>query len=249
MLKPSDLTFQSTRPMRGATSSRSLRISASRNFNPRAPCGARPKQNRWGGKQAEFQSTRPMRGATIRVDHSTVDGKISIHAPHAGRDFPNRKTFWCKDISIHAPHAGRDLPLTGIDHQPIDFNPRAPCGARPTDMAFPDVSKIFQSTRPMRGATSKVVSVYNFYTISIHAPHAGRDKQGGLTMDIEKKFQSTRPMRGATPTAKRRPPDCQGFQSTRPMRGATLDDLQPYKTVKISIHAPHAGRDHNKRVL
>ena len=68
-------------------------------------------------------------------------------------------------------------------------------------------------------------------------------------MDIEKKFQSTRPMRGATPTAKRRPPDCQGFQSTRPMRGATLDDLQPYKTVKISIHAPHAGRDHNKRVL
>ena len=27
------------------------------------------------------------------------------------------------------------------------------------------------------------------------------------------------------------------------MRGATLDDLQPYKTVKISIHAPHAGRD------
>ena len=33
------------------------------------------------------------------------------------------------------------------------------------------------------------------------------------------------------------------------MRGATLDDLQPYKTVKISIHAPHAGRDHNKRVL
>ena len=243
MLKPSDLTFQSTRPMRGATSSRSLRISASRNFNPRAPCGARPKQNRWGGKQAEFQSTRPMRGATIRVDHSTVDGKISIHAPHAGRDFPNRKTFWCKDISIHAPHAGRDLPLTGIDHQPIDFNPRAPCGARPTDMAFPDVSKIFQSTRPMRGATSKVVSVYNFYTISIHAPHAGRDKQGGLTMDIEKKFQSTRPMRGATPTAKRRPPDCQGFQSTRPMRGATLDDLQPYKTVKISIHAPHAGRD------
>ena len=35
-------------------------------------------------------------------------------------------------------------------------------------------------------------------TISIHAPHAGRDVSNQLFADIYIKFQSTRPMRGAT---------------------------------------------------
>ena len=34
-----------------------------------------------------FQSTRPMRGATVLYPDSTTYVIISIHAPHAGRDF------------------------------------------------------------------------------------------------------------------------------------------------------------------
>ena len=168
-------------------------------------------------------------------------------------------------ISIHAPHAGRDFfpffPIRGRDN----FNPRAPCGARRALQASIGRSNTISIHAPHAGRDSPCRKRLPTRRISIHAPHAGRDgviwdswdssnefqstrPMRGATFAhnsilFSKRFQSTRPMRGATPTAKRRPPDCQGFQSTRPMRGATLDDLQPYKTVKISIHAPHAGRD------
>ena len=39
------------------------------------------------------------------------------------------------------------------------------------------VSKEFQSTRPMRGATKNDPVPYFYIDISIHAPHAGRDRQ------------------------------------------------------------------------
>ena len=79
---------------------------------------------------------------------------ISIHAPLAGRDVAAAALFrQSLPISIHAPLAGRDKPCTNV--QSID--------------------KIFQSTRPLRGAT----------------------RASGATARM-KRFQSTRPLRGAT---------------------------------------------------
>ena len=80
-----DYAFQSTRPMRGATS-----------------------LTKYGLVVNVFQSTRPMRGAT------GVEGSERTHL----------------SISIHAPHAGRDLGLFGSEGESKYFNPRAPCGAR-----------------------------------------------------------------------------------------------------------------------
>ena len=56
--------------------------------------------------------------------------------------------------------------------------------------------------------------------ISIHAPHTGRDFSELLSDCVVKPFQSTRPIRGATP-------------------------VHPYysRQGRISIHAPHTGRD------
>ena len=147
--------FQSTRPMRGATFWQRCYASCWFYFNPRAPCGARrgsagilfPGSRR-------FQSTRPMRGATCTsADHWRATN-ISIHAPHAGRDRAELLHIAHKvSISIHAPHAGRDRDQRQHrQHQ-----------------------HIFQSTRPMRGATNSFVALYKAY-----------------------QFQSTRPMRGAT---------------------------------------------------
>ena len=124
------------------------------NFNPRAPCGARPgseqapgfencisihapragrdiPQTMAGMSPAIFQSTRPVRGATGERSHEPGQGHISIHAPRAGRDHleGNRPEGWT--ISIHAPRAGRDK-LTGL---------------------VQGSNIIFQSTRPVRGAT------------------------------------------------------------------------------------------------
>ena len=72
----------------------------------------------------------------------------------------------------------------------------------------------------MRGATGQTEVISNMTYISIHAPHAGRDKDDLTKYKADAEFQSTRPMRGATK-----------------MYGVTVDELF------ISIHAPHAGRD------
>ena len=127
-----------------------------------------------------------------------------------------------------------------------------------------DLDGLFQSTRPMRGATTNSISRAGDGGVSIHAPHAGRDPKlshcltsfhgfnprapcGARPISIldsycEREFQSTRPMRGATFLWYQR---LYGelFQSTRPMRGATIRLFIFSESVRVSIHAPHAGRD------
>ena len=121
--------FQSTRPLRGATRWPAAGA-AWPNFNPRAPCGARPccpapwlpasyfnPRAPCGARperpvrtiiRSQFQSTRPLRGATAGARLCAAGAGISIHAPLAGRD-----------------------DRTDDTHQQDDhFNPRAPCGAR-----------------------------------------------------------------------------------------------------------------------
>ena len=126
------ILFQPTRPLRGATENRAAPSGRGRNFNPRAPCGARRGQMQMDGFLTLFQPTRPLRGATLaQPERQTVDLSISTHAPLAGRDM------------------SRPALSSGISY----FNPRAPCGARPTTRTPP---------RPR-------------HKISTHAPLAGRD--------------------------------------------------------------------------
>ena len=217
------LLFQSTRPMRGATARRKAYEHKGKNFNPRAPCGARRRR--------------------FPACLGGVD--ISIHAPHAGRDgcSSSARTCWTNfnprapcgarrsrfsvafptethfnprapcgarrargslrrgaiNISIHAPHAGRDEINAAVMRSPPYFNPRAPCGARPVWCVYVDIHCTFQSTRPMRGATGFCAKMaVPMKDISIHAPHAGRDACWRESKSRERTFQSTRPMRGAT---------------------------------------------------
>ena len=125
----------------------------SRSFNPRAPCGARRRIAYELMPYWMFQSTRPVRGAT--------KGK----APAGGT----------QGVSIHAPRAGRDCGSYQILPQDLCFNPRAPCGAR---HMVPDQDLsigLFQSTRPVRGATYLIRRSCCCVPVSIHAPRAGRD--------------------------------------------------------------------------
>ena len=148
------IQFQSTRPMRGATPTAPTPSLSRSYFNPRAPCGARP-------------------GPT---GHRAGVGGISIHAPHAGRDFFNfMPIFWHRHFNPRAPCGARPcgvpctLPPAGY------FNPRAPCGARLSCSRPLARPLLFQSTRPMRGATPALPALW-----------------------MRRLFQSTRPMRGAT---------------------------------------------------
>ena len=79
---------------------------------------------------------------------------------------------------------------------------------------------IFQSTRPVRGATKAFNQANAEANISIHAPRAGRDQEGKQAYGSNEQFQSTRPVRGATGAV--------GGHGVVQM---------------ISIHAPRAGRD------
>ena len=194
--------FQSTRPVRGATSGR-YRCSWIRyHFNPRAPCGARPEYRHCTGAGGRFQSTRPVRGATAHIVGTVPGLLISIHAPRAGRDARrNAKQCQRRGISIHAPRAGRDGRRQSAACRWPDFNPRAPCGARPQSRpAAARSSRRFQSTRPVRGATTgdgpppgpplyfnprapcgarhiSILRILTLIKISIHAPRAGRDSK------------------------------------------------------------------------
>ena len=101
-------------------------------------------------------------------------------------------------ISIHAPHTGRDFPVS----------------------TFCLISLIFQSTRPIRGATRTPESTPPARYISIHAPHTGRDQE--------------RPARDT-----RR----ENFNPRAPYGARRYRRSHCFYSECISIHAPHTGRD------
>ena len=124
-----------------------------------------------------FQSTRPLRGATVAAGFRELDEDISIHAPLAGRDDADRAAKTLCGISIHAPLAGRDVePILPRTHENISIH--APLAGRDwwIIILFLFVF-IFQSTRPLRGATSELPVIGGQIVISIHAPLAGRDSK------------------------------------------------------------------------
>ena len=131
---------------------------------------------------------------------------------------------WCQKIasgiSIHAPLAGRDPYNSGIGGMTINFNPRAPCGARHHQGISSEGKSTFQSTRPLRGATSASAQPWMCPRyFNPRAPCGAR------------RFS---PVSASVSTA---------FQSTRPLRGATDDGADVWRKLGISIHAPLAGRD------
>ena len=146
------------------------------------------------------------------------------------------------------------------------FDPRSPCGERPlafrhrrqglaisihAPRAGSDPSLylrasgifLFQSTLPVRGATSKINLTNKPICISIHAPRAGSDTSSADICALRFEFQSTLPVRGATVSVFQRlitfryfnprspcgerplmlsvVPSVLVFQSTLPVRGAT----------------------------
>ena len=123
-------------------------------------------------------------------------------------------------ISTHAPLAGRDPLDVDIGWGPWDFNPRAPCGARPIVRCPTLAGLVFQPTRPLRGATLCPQIQVAGRAISTHAPLAGRDETIGS--DWERVIISTH----------------------APLAGRDENTMRlSFRSSKISTHAPLAGRD------
>ena len=132
------------------------------------------------------------------------------------------------------------LPPSSIPSQ--SFNPRAPCGARRCPKA--------------------IHSCVAF--VSIHAPRAGRDAESpqcageplcfnprapcGARPLNRQDANALRCFNPRAPCGARRKRRVFGssrkrFQSTRPVRGATVIGGLRSRFVRVSIHAPRAGRD------
>ena len=124
---------------------------------------------------SQFQSTRPLRGATPARCNTPRRASFQSTRPLRGATGGMDDSPCVRPISIHAPLAGRDLVSSISSRHQADFNPRAPCGARRSIIPSVCVRLVFQSTRPLRGATLCLV----FYILCLS-------------------FQSTRPLRGAT---------------------------------------------------
>ena len=121
-------------------------------FNPRAPHGARQGIILTPILLDLFQSTRPAWGATSRIQPSERVGAISIHAPRMGRDLIQLRINLFK----------------------LDFNPRAPHGARQNQRLSHYGSDQFQSTRPAWGATHGRQNKQRRADFNPRAPHGAR---------------------------------------------------------------------------
>ena len=147
------------------------------NFNPRSPCGERPRRGQGLGRGVD----------------------ISIHAPRVGSDLALIFSIAPILISIHAPRVGSDPCIHERFPTPDNFNPRSPCGERRFPFRFCRSWAEFQSTLPVWGATVGFhADSLEECLISIHAPRVGSDGSPPIVPVKSVAFQSTLPVWGAT---------------------------------------------------
>ena len=102
---------------------------------------------------------------------------------------------------------------------------------------------LFQSTRPIRGATIIAAIVNGLVSdFNPRAPYGARRGLGDDKLCVSA-FQSTRPIRGATRRRKSCSAGCAYFNPRAPYGARRHRGDGPSGGYRISIHAPHTGRD------
>ena len=147
-------SFQSTRPVWGATLQVAQAIKGYALFQSTRPVWGATLRRGSHSSSTPFQSTRPVWGATFVTLTMTCSDYISIHAPRVGRDgdaahaagektaFQSTRPVWgatacCGRRRLIAAYFNPRAPCGARPSQPLTasacvyFNPRAPCGARP----------------------------------------------------------------------------------------------------------------------
>ena len=234
--------FQSTRPVWGATKPFQPAQYAAGNFNPRAPCGARPQLRTRTPHSLQFQSTRPVWGATSLAQRASSYGvDFNPRAPCGAR----RRIF--NQLNVHRL-----------------FQSTRPVWGATRKISRLERRYIFQSTRPVWGATRSCAARICETSISIHAPRVGRDLWAITPTKTARHFNPRAPCGarlndavckrannnfnprapcGARRIATHHSTSCIQFQSTRPVWGATRGNIRIATAARISIHAPRVGRD------
>ena len=145
-----DCKFQPTRPLRGATKPTIACAESGAGISTHAPLAGRDFG--WGYDRLSrlaISTHAPLAGRDSTLAPERRKQAISTHAPLAGRDEIQRlHSQRAVLISTHAPLAGRDRSARAALAAGRDFNPRAPCGARPRRSLSPRWSCYFNPRAP-----------------------------------------------------------------------------------------------------
>ena len=169
--------FQSTLPVWGATCCMLRVFPGFPYFNPRSPCGERRRATAGGRRKGDFNPRSPCGERLCSCGERKEPDDISIHAPRVGSDgtiLIGHKAQ--RGFQSTLPVWGATWIASTTPNRQRYFNPRSPCGERPSVGFGLLIWRLFQSTLPVWGATtpSKIPLSGNF------------------------KFQSTLPVWGAT---------------------------------------------------
>ena len=173
------------------------------------------------GKTPSFNPRAP-RGTRLQgTTRGHPDQHVSIHAPRAGRDWTTNPISDVLHVSIHAPRAGRD--------------PAGPFVDRAEDE--------FQSTRPARDATCRLM----LPTLSPHCfnPRAPRGtRPSGPTLMTTALCFNPRAPRGTRRGGGWYYSAAARVSIHAPRAGRDCRQIARTESTKVvSIHAPRAGRD------
>ena len=162
-----------------------------------------------------------MRGATPAHNHDDILIAISIHTPHAGSD---------RGIGKHREIA-------------VDFNPHSPCGERRPFFFSITTSCSFQSTLPMRGATTTDYQLlYIPFNFNPHSPCGERlNEHMQMALTIAN-FNPHSPC-GERRHNQRLICDRYYFNPHSPCGERQTPFCGAVGCSYISIHTPHAGSD------
>ena len=189
-------------------------------FNPRSPCGERLQKQQYLCLPNEFQSTLPVWGATPMARLCLKYGAFQSTLPVWGA------TAW--------HDAGRG------GHP--DFNPRSPCGERPTAPAEGRADFLFQSTLPVWGATCRSKRAAISASISIHAPRVGSDAVHRC-IRCQHDISIHAPRVGSDSSSVNVIPPFLLISIHAPRVGSDRSDVLGVVLEDISIHAPRVGSD------
>ena len=195
--------FQSTHPLRDATRRGNGGPERVVDFNPRIPCGMRPAAlHSVFSTLAAISIYASLAGCDLNLHPRLAEPSagISIHASLAGCDcfWPGpdgtciyfnpripcgmrRSMRQCSPAAVchFNPRIPCGMRLVPAYRQPasVYFNPRIPCGMRLPLFTPSTMTRIFQSTHPLRDATSRLHErcPVHPHRISIHASLAGCD--------------------------------------------------------------------------
>ena len=171
------MSFQSTRPIRGATA---VLVSEAvfEDISIHAPHTGRDTPRTFSAFiPALFQSTRPIRGATAQsIITTSAPTNFNPRAPYGARRTAEGGKLYKITFQSTRPIRGATWPTRPYAPHSTAFQSTRPIRGATGAETLQDYLHLFQSTRPIRGAT-------------------GMDNSGKTTLV----FQSTRPIRGATP--------------------------------------------------